>query len=123
MSLNVPSVHVSKVMDPRLEINEMKEYVVLKGGLVNSWQQFFATNLNNSSVQITATPPSRLIAISRKVFKRFTFTVNIVGTNGTGPVANLLQSGYYAPRAYPLLAVTSSEQMTINNDGKMLSIA
>jgi hypothetical protein len=50
MSLNVPSVHVSKVMDPRLEINQVKEYTVLKGGIMNSWQQYFATNLSNNTV-------------------------------------------------------------------------
>lgn len=53
MSLNVPSVKVAKVLDPRLEINRERDYVALKGSLVNSWQQFYATNLNDQNVQIT----------------------------------------------------------------------
>src|SRR5277367_4061090 len=117
MSLNVPSTKVAKVLDPRLEINTEREYVALKGALVNSFQQFFATNLNNNNVQITANPPNRNIAISRLVIKKFVFDFDITGTNTTpAPQSNLLVSGYYAPRAYPIASVTSSEQWTINND-------
>lgn len=115
MSLNIPSVRAVKVLDPRLEINQSREYVALKGAQVNSWQQFNGTNINNSSVQITANPPNRNIAISRLVLKKYVFDISISGTN-TNVAGTLLQSGYYAPRAYPISSVTSSEQMTINND-------
>lgn len=52
MSFNTPALPVAKVIDPRLKINSQREAVALKGALVNSWQQFYATNLNNSNVQI-----------------------------------------------------------------------
>src|SRR5271170_363773 len=114
MSLNVPPIKVAKVMDPRLEINRERDYVALKGSLVNSWQQFYATNLNNQNVQITCNPPNRNICVSRLVIKQFVFNVTITGTNTSG--GPLLVPGYFAPRAYPVSAITSSEQMTINND-------
>jgi hypothetical protein len=114
MSLNVPSVQVAKVLDPRLRINSRRDYVALKGSLVNTHQQFPATNVNNSSIQITCNPPNRGIVISRLVYKRVVFDVTITGTN-TGP-SNLLVDGYHAPRFMPLTQCTTSESITINND-------
>lgn len=114
MSLNVPQVQVAKVIDPRLAIRTKRDYVALKGSLVNTHQAFPATTINNSSLQITSNPPNRGIVISRLIYKRVSFDITINGVNpGPGP---LLSEGYYAPRAYPLASVTSSEQITLNND-------
>ena len=101
-------------MDPRLEIETKKDYVALKGALVNSWQRFPATNVNNSSFQITCNPPNRDIAITRLVFKEVVFSWTVTGTNTSG--GTLLNEGYYGPRALPLTCVTQAEQITINND-------
>lgn len=114
MSLNVPSVPVAKVMDPRLEINRVRDYVALKGSMVNTFQAFPATNVNNSSIQITCNPPNRGIVVSRLVFKEVVFRIRIAGTNLGG--AALLTPGHHGPRAYPLASVTASEQITLNND-------
>jgi hypothetical protein len=114
MSLNITPLVVKAVVDPRLEISSQKDYICTKGALVNSWQQFPATNVNNSSFQISCNPPSRDIAISRLVFKKVSFVWSITGTNTSG--GTLLNVGYYGPRAMPLTSVTQSEQMTINND-------
>jgi hypothetical protein len=114
MSLNINPMKVEKVCDPRLEIDEEKEYVALKGARVNSWQQFPATNVSNSSFQITCNPPSRDIAIARIVWKKVSFNWSVSGTNTSG--GTLLNEGYFGPRALPLTCCTGSEQMTINND-------
>ena len=114
MSLNVKPLKVQKVMDPRLEIDTEKTYTALKGAVVNSWQKFPATNVSDSSIQITCNPPSRNIAVSRLIFKKVVFNWTITGTNTSGGV--LLNEGYFGPRAMPLTAVTLSEQITINND-------
>lgn len=115
MSLNINPLKVEKVIDPRLEIDTQKEYIALKGALVNSWQQFPATNVNNSSFQITCNPPSRDIAIARLVFKKVVLNWSISGVNNV-PGGTLLNDGYVAPRAMPLTCITQSEQITINND-------
>ena len=114
MSLNINPLVVKAVVDPRLEISSQKDYICVKGALVNSWQAFPATNVNNSSFTISCNPPSRDIAISRLVFKRVTFEWSITGTNTSG--GTLLNVGYYGPRCMPLTSVTSSEQVTLNND-------
>ena len=114
MSLNSSPVDVALVMDPRLEINQRRDYVALKGSLVNTHQQFPATNVNNSSIQITCNPPNRGVVVSRLIYKRVVFDITINGTNaGAGP---LLVEGFNGPRFMPLLQCTSSEQITINND-------
>ena len=114
MSLNANPLKVGKVIDPRLEINTNKEYIALKGALVNSWNAFPASNVNNSSFQITCNPPNRDIAIARLVFKKVVFNITVTGTNTSG--GTLLNENYVAPRAMPLTCVTQSEQITINND-------
>lgn len=114
MSLNVPQVSVAKVIDPRLAIRRRRDYVALKGAMVSTHQAFPATTINNSSLQVTCNPPNRGIVVSRLVYKRVSFDITINGVNpGPGP---LLTEGYYGPRAYPLASVTSSEQITLNND-------
>lgn len=105
MSLNIPPIKPVKVIDPRLNIRRERDYVALKGASVNSWQQFPSTNRNDSSVQITCNPPSRDIVISRLVFKKFVFSVNLTFTNTTG--APPLSIGYFGPRAYALAAITA----------------
>ena len=114
MSLNdAQKLPVVGAMDSRLRIESKRPYVAVKGSLVNSAQQFNATNVSNNSVQITCNPPSRGIAISRLVFKRFVYDITISGTNaGAGP---LLVEGFYAPRCLPITSTTQSEQITINN--------
>lgn len=113
MSLNVPKVPVVQVMDPRLQFQEERDYVALKGAQVNSFQQFPATTLNNSNVVISCNPPSRDIAVSRLVFKRMVFDITVTGTN-TG-LSPLLVSGFYGPRAMPITMVTQAESFTIGN--------
>jgi len=115
MSLNINPLKVIKVNDPRLEISTQKTYTAIKGAMVNSWQQFPATNVNNSSFQITCNPPSREIAIARLVFKKVVFNWSISGVNNTIG-GTLLNEGYIAPRAMPLTSITQSEQISLNND-------
>ena len=115
MSLNSNPLNVQRVLDPRLNIKEgQKLYTVVGGSMVNSWQQFNATNVNNSNIQITANPPSQNICISRLVYKRVVFSFSVQGTNTSG--GPLLNSGFYGPRAMPLTAVTQAESVTLGND-------
>lgn len=119
--LDFPNQHITavKVMDPRLQIHQNRDYVVLRGAQVNNCTQYFATNINNSATAITCNPPNSSIAISRYVLKRFIFDISITGTN-TG-ASNILVPGFYAPRSLPILSVTNSESISINND--TLSVA
>jgi hypothetical protein len=114
MSLNITPLKVKAVIDPRLEIQTSKDYIATKGAMVNAWQQFPATNVSNSSIQITCNPPNRDIAIARIVFKKIVYQWSISGVNTSG--GTLLNTGYVAPRAMPITSTTAAETITINND-------
>ncbi len=107
-------IEVVKVISPELELNNVRRYTSVKGSLVTSAQTFTTPNPTSSSIQITCTPPSQNIAISRHVLKAFTYQVTITGTN-TSLSPTLLQPGFVAPRAWPIMSTTVSESMTINN--------
>lgn len=112
---NLIPVEVASVIDPRLNLDNTRRYVALKGSKVNNWQQFPATTFSTSTMQVTCNPPNQYVAVSRRVLKSMNFSITINGTNSSSPPANLLQPGYYSPRAYPLVNITNSEQMTFNN--------
>ena len=105
---------IVKIITPELQLNNVRSYTSVRGSLVTSAQTFTSPNPTTSSIQITCTPPSADIAISRHVLKKFVYTVTISGTNTSGS-PTLLQPGYFAPRAFPIMQTTVSESMTINN--------
>ena len=112
MSLNPVPLELYQTIDPRVNVNSKRGYTALRGGMVNSWQQFPATTINNSQVQITCNPPSQDIVINRKVYLKFNATLDFTGTGNP-----LLQIGANdAPRAYPLSQIINALQFTINND-------
>lgn len=112
MSLNVIPLPTVKVLDPRLSF-EQKQYIVNKGASNVSWQEYPANSVSNSSINISCNPPSRDIAVSRLAMKHFTYQITITGTNTSGGF--LLNDGYHAPRAYPILSSTDTEKMIIGN--------
>lgn len=113
--LNSRNVALANVTIPELNLANQRKYVSLKGSLVTSSQVFTTPNPTTSSIQITCTPPSAEIAISRHILKRFKYQVNLVGTNTSGS-PTLLQPGFAAPRCFPIMSTTTSESMTINNN-------
>lgn len=115
MSLNVLRLQPVEVIDKRCNIGNTREYGVLKGGSEVSWQPFPSTSFNNSQIQITANPPSQAIIINRKIWVKFQFALAFAGP---APVlGNLVQYGSNdAPRAYPIMSVTNTAQVSVNND-------
>lgn len=107
-------IEVVKVITPELQLNNIRSYTSVRGSQVTSAQTFVCPNPTTSSIQITCTPPSANIAISRHVLKKFTYTCTVTGTNASGS-PTLLQPGFIAPRAFPIMSTTVSESMTINN--------
>lgn len=110
----MPIQKIQKVNDPRLEIDQEKIYISLKGASVNSFQEYPAPSVSPDSVQITCNPPSRNIVVSRLVIKKAKYLITITGTNlGVGA---LLTEGNYGPRAFPIMSTTNTEQFVIGDD-------
>lgn len=113
MSLALNPIKPVKIVDPVLDFSDKNVYGVLAGGKRTSFKPIISTSFSNSSSTFSAPPPNPRIAVSRKVklVQPVTFTFN-----GTAPVGQaLLQSGYDAPRAYPLSSVMSTLQIDLNN--------
>lgn len=122
MSLNEIPLKVFSVEEPRTEINNVRNYVALKGGKTITQQQFISTNYSNSQAQYSITVPSKQTYVDRKVKISVPFTVTLTGTT-PAPTQNLLQSGYDAPRAFPISAVTNNLTVKIDNASTSIELA
>lgn len=108
--------NIIKVLDPRMQFQQGRNFLALRGASIINAAQYQQSSVSNSSVTITCNPPKSLVAMCKEVLLHMTFSITVTGTNTTSPATALLTSGYYGPRAYPLSAIISSETMNINND-------
>lgn len=113
MSLALNPIQPVRIIDPVLDFKPDNVYGVLTGGKRTSFKPILSTSYNNTTATFSAPPPNPRIAVSRKIklVQPVTFTIS-----GTAPVGqNLLQTGYDAPRAYPLASTMSSLNVNLNN--------
>lgn len=120
MSEAIVPLRTTRLLDPRLRINESREFGVLSGGSQVSWKPISTTSYSTTAAQFTAPPPSPGIVIDRKVLQKFTFQITFAGDTGDAKVPLLaLAPDYFpadAPRAYPLSnGVLQTLAVTINN--------
>jgi len=113
MSLSVVPIETVAVNVPVLDINEPREYVVMKGGNYVQYKQYTSTSFSSNSFQFSCPPPSEKILVNRKVYLQT--PVNISFTGVVSGVSTLLNSGYDAPRAFPLATNLNTISVTINN--------
>src|SRR5208337_4175299 len=74
-----------------------------------------STSFSQSSVQITAPPPSPMIIVDRKVLFRLPMVITFAGTL-TPPNTSLLQIGVQdALRQFPISSIIQTLTVTINN--------
>lgn len=114
MSRGNRDLEVVKVISPELQLGNVRKYVSLKGALAANSISYPAANPTTSSIAINIVPPNQNTIISRHMLKKFVFTQTITGTNTSGS-PTLLQPGFIAPRAWPIMSVTNTESITINN--------
>jgi hypothetical protein len=124
MSLAIKPLQTVVANDPRIDINEKREFVILQGGQRVTYKPVISTSFSNSSAQFSAPPPSPGIIVDRKIEIRYPVTVTI---NATGNAATAgqptIQSGFDAFRAYPISSVTNTLTVTINNNASSINMA
>jgi hypothetical protein len=113
MSENIQPVETVNVLEPRIKINNKKEYAILKGGQQVTYKTFVSTSYSQTSTQFTCPPPNPNVIVDRKVYFKCPITINFTGTSA-GPGSYLLQSGYDAFRAFPLSQMISTLAVSIN---------
>jgi hypothetical protein len=113
MSLALNPIRPVKIIDPVLDFKDENVYGVLIGGKRTSFKPIISTSYSNSSATFSAPPPNPRVAVSRKVKLVCPVTFTFQGTAPDGQ--GLLQSGFDAPRAYPLSSVMNTLQIDLNN--------
>ncbi len=115
MSLNIVPTDVIQTMDPVTNINNKREYAILRGGQEITYQTFTATSYSTSQFVIPCNPPSNRDIISRKAYIRAKFHLAFTSTVAGSNTATLDLGQFDAPRAYPMSAITSTVTAKIAN--------
>jgi hypothetical protein len=121
MSQSLTSLDISSVYEPRLELQNKRKWIIVKGSQDVSYYNFVSNNTSTSQLQITCNPPSRRSVLDRVVTiqipYRIVFNLNAAWTAANGgnpPNFALLQSGDDAFRCYPVASCLSNCQCFIN---------
>src|SRR5580704_578808 len=101
MSFALNPLKTIRVVDPRVNFANEREYAVLSGGNQVSWKPFMSTSYSNSSFNFSCPPPNPGISIDPKLYINVPVTINFAGVN-TNAGLNLLIDGDDAFRAYPI---------------------
>ena len=97
---------------PNIDLNLQHKEVKLVSSPGVTFKPWISTSYSNTSASFSMPPPSQQVYIDRCMMKK---TPIVVTYGGTTTGSALLQSGYDAPRAYPIACITASDQLTINN--------
>lgn len=115
MSLNVVPIQTVAVTVPVLDINDRREYAIMKGGNYVQYKQYTSTSYSNNSFQFSCPPPSEKIIVNRKIKLNVPVTLTFTGTVDGTIITTLLNPGADAPRAYPISTNLNTLSVTINN--------
>lgn len=119
MSLSYQPLETALVRDPITMVDSKREYAILKGGNQVTWKQYNTTSISNSSIVFSAPPPSGNVFVDRKQYLMLPVRL-IINGNVAGGATQLLNSGFDAPRAWPLMGALETLQASIN--GQSFSI-
>ena len=122
MSLNYPQkLKTCAISDPRLVIQNEREYAVFKSPQSTLYKQFTTTSINNASLTFSCPTPSASVVCDRKVLLYVPIRLTL---NGLCPIGNtLLNVSRSGPRAFGLLKSLQSIIATINNQTVSLNCA
>lgn len=122
MSLAINPLEVVSVIEPTVQIKQKKLFAVFKGGSDNTYYNYAANSFSTSQAIWNINVPSENIFIDRKIYIRAQVQFDFVGDT-PGALQSLLQSGFDAPRAYPLSNAMNTLQMGINNGSVSINMS
>ncbi len=82
MSQSAIPLNVVAVYEPRLELNNERQWVVIKGGQLVTYYPFPATSFSNSQFNFTCNPPSAQTVLDRAVFIEVPYTITFSQNSG-----------------------------------------
>jgi major capsid protein len=124
MSFAINPLKTVRVVDPRVNFANEREYAVVSGGNQVSWKPFMSTSYSNGSFNFSAPPPNPGICVDPRVYISVPLTIDFAGVNtgGAGNL-NLLIDGDDAFRAYPISSVCSTLTVRINNSAASINLS
>lgn len=117
MSLSYQKVKAVECRDPRVIVDNIRDYAVLKGGSDVTPKIYTTTNVAQNSIVFSTPPPSPNMILDRKVYLtvcvRLTFTGTVPGSPAA-PFKTLLNVLRDAPRSFPLSSAMDNVSIQIN---------
>jgi hypothetical protein len=132
MSLSQVPLECVNVLDPLIDVEDKKEFFVIKSGSQQTYYIYPTSSFSSSSVQFgAANPPSAMTIVNRKVYMEFPIRIYLSAVNGRGnnaivgvPQGNtVLRQNYDSLRAFPLSNVIDTLTVTINNQAATINLA
>lgn len=104
-------IKVVGVLDPRVKIDNERNYAVLSGISQVSYRPNISTSYNSSNVTHSAPPPNSGIIVDRRIYRRW--FVQFVFTGTGNPLIELGTND--GLRAAPIASCVTTDAVTINN--------
>lgn len=101
------------VYEPRMELNNERSFVIVKGGQTITYYPYPATSYSNANFNFTTNPPGKQNVLDRVVIIDVPVTLTFVG-GGDSSGDRILQRGRDAFRSYPISSITSTLTSKIN---------
>lgn len=120
MSLTYERINTVEIRDPRICVQQKKEFGILRGGSNLLYKQYVANSIAASQITWNAVPPSANVFVDSVVWVglpvRLTFT-------GTAPIGQaLIRSNRDAPRAWPINGSLQNAECRINGESCTIPI-
>lgn len=113
MSLTNPPLSFHSVYEPRLDVDNERQWAILKGGQTVTPNRYPATSFSNSNWSFQINPPGKTIVMDRVIVIHVPVTITITATNtGTNQI---LQPGRFAFRSHPISSICTSMAAKINS--------
>lgn len=121
MSLSYQKVQAIECRDPRVIVDNKRDYCVLKGGSDVTPKTYTTTNISQNSITFTTVPPSANTIIDRKIV--LTASVRLTFTGNVPAGGFLLNVNKDAPRAFPLSSAIDTVSAQINGTKVSVDLA
>lgn len=112
------SLEFYKVNEPRVELDNKRDWAILQGSQTTTPYRNPATSFSNTSWVFQIVPPSKQSVLDRVVLIHAPVTLTFTGPGGN--TDNILQPGRDALRSHPLSSVIST--LTVSLNGTSVSI-
>lgn len=118
--VDINSVSLKRYPEPRLNINQEKQYKFITGLGNIRYNNLAASSASSTQMSFSYLPPTKVL-ISRQWFLRYQLTVTL-GGSVSGGATNLVNIGLEdAVRSFPLMSCCSSATATLNNQQLQLA--